>query len=623
MPLGDLEFASGGFELGDDFWSGGTQLASGVPALTPVGLAGHGYMVDVRKIKSATIPGQRQAVDQAQNPGEGTLNPVGVWTRQMNDWSLGEGQVFQDRPQSDGRRVFKIRGGDWNSKDALAVGQRFEQQESKTGTGQIFAKAGTWYYWYEGTTFKLTQAPTGAFSAWTTITGLTGTPKCIATDGTQVYIGTTTGLFRSTIGTAAQTATAIVTGVDNVGYVQNHLLIGQANVLSELDAAFAATIISTHRSTAFRWNVIAGGNGNIWAGGFAGSVSELFVLTVSQTTGLLQKAVSACSFLPDELIYTMTVYGQKAVIGTSAGARVADIVSMGGLSYGAAVGGSAVRSLVGYDRFVYFGVDAVDGVSGVGRIDLSVAVDPDGNQFSYAVDSLPSATAPTGGVTGIAALTNNEVWGIIEAKGIFHRLPNTSGNWTSGSAVVETGWITFNTIELKTIVDVDAGTVLPTSFDTLTIEFSTDGSTWSTIGVINQISLPPFTVSVNQPRRLKLRFTLTAGVGRANTTAFPTMSYWSLRGMPAPRRARQMVLPLMIATKVMAGAGENQDTGFTNCQAEYDYLYTLLRGGQLQTLQFGNSSYLCKIDDLEQEPVDWADFFAGLSGIVHTTVTIP
>lgn len=629
MPLGDLLNTNGtgfgsGFDFGDDFWSGGLQATSGVPGRTAIALAGIGFEIDVRKLKGGTIPGQRQAVDQAQNPGEGTLNPVGVWTRQMSDWSLGEGQVFQDRPQSDTRRAFKIRGAEWTSQDSIAVGQRFEQQENVTAAGQFFMKAGSWYYWYNGTTLRLTQTPTLVASSWTAATTFTGTPKAIAHDGTNVFLATTTGLFSAAIGTAAIAATAIVVGVDNVGYIQNHLVIGRANILEEVDAAFARTIVTTHRSTNFKWSIIAGGNGNVFAGGNINGVSELYVLSVSQTTGALQKSVAAATLLPDESLYTMMVYGQKAVLGTSLGVRVADIVSMGGLSYGPPTGTGACQALAGAGQFVYFGATNTDGVtSGIGRMDLSTAVNTDANQFAYAVDSLPTIGTSANVVLGIAVLSTGEVFGIVDAKGIYRKLPNVSGNWTSGSAVVETGWLTYNTIENKTLVDIDMGLSLPTTFDSVLAELSTDGTTWTAIGLATPTQVPPFVLTVPQARRFKVRFTITAGVGRANTTAFPFMSYWSVRIMPAPRRSRQLRLPLEIAQKVDGGGGEGQDVGYPDPQAIYDTLFATCALGQLTTLQMGVNSYVVKIDDLEGEPEQWAAGYKGFDGIVYATVSIP
>lgn len=627
MPLGDLEFASGGFEFGDDFWGGGAQASSDVPGRYPAALAGIGFVLDVVKLKGGTIPSQRGSTDTSAEPSEAALNPEGIWPRQQTDWSLGEGQVFMDRPTDpERRRSFKIRGAEWTSKDAIAVGQRFELQEAAAGAGQLFLKAGTWYYWYNGTTLKMTQTPTAAFSAWTTATTFTGTPQALAHDGTRIYLATSAGLFTAALGTAAIAATAVVTNVDNVAYVQNHLVIGQANVLKELDAAFAPTTISTHYSTGFRWTVIAGGNGAIFAGGTIGGVSELYVLSVSQSTGALQKSIAAVTLLPDEVLYTVLVYGQKAIMGTSAGVRVGDIVSMGGINYGAPVGSGACRALAGYNQFIYFGATNVDGISsGLGRLDLSTAVDAEGNQFAYAVDACPlgaSGLSPTT-VLALGVDVTGDVFGIIATKGIYRKPANLSGSWVSGVATFETGWIAYNTIERKTLVDLDVGIVVANVNDSALVELSIDGTTWTAIGTVTTGVLPPFFVSVPQARRFKLRFTLTAGAGRPNTLAFPTMSYWSIRTMPAPRRSRQLRLPLLVATQVDAGGGGGQAVGYPNPQAIFDYLFGYASTGELVSLQLGQSSYLCKIDDLEFEPVSWADRFAGFDGIIYATVTIP
>jgi hypothetical protein len=621
MPLGDSLLTGSGFDFGDDFWGGGLQTASGVPGRTAVSLAGIGFEIDVKQLKGGTIPSQRGSTDTSAEPSEAALNPEGIWTRQQQDWSWGEGLVFFDRTP-ERRRSYKIRGAEWTSQDNVAVGQRFEQQENITATRQFFMKAGSWYYWYNGTTLRLTQTPTLAAASWTAATTFTGTPNAIAHDGTRVYLATSTGLFTAAIGTAAIAATAIVAGVDNVAYVQNHLVIGQANVLKELDAAFAATVISTHYSTAFRWTVIAGGNGAIFAGGSVGGVSELYALAVSQTTGALQKTIAAATLLPDEVLYTILVYGQKAVLGTSLGVRVGDIVSMGGISYGAATGTGDCRCLAGYAQFVYFGATNVDGVtSGIGRMDLSTAVDAEANQFAYAVDALPTVGTTANYVAGIAALANGEVWGVVDQKGIYHKIANTV--FTSGVATVETGWMAYNTIENKTLVDLDVGSYLPTTFDSIQIDMSVDGSTWTAIGLATLTQVPPFALTVPQARRFKLRFTITAGAGRPTSTPFPYMTFWSVRIMPAPRRSQQLRLPLQIAQTVDAGFGEGQPQGYPDPEAVYNSLMAICTKGDLTSLQMGVNSFVCKINDLEREHHRWADGYKGLDGIIFATVTIP
>lgn len=633
MPLGeDLVWGGGSFILGESFWGGSFTSSGDTPGRYPASLFGVGLVLDVLKTKVGTMPAQRQAIDQAPEPGEGSLNAEGLWARQQQDWSLGEGQVFFDKiGVSDRRRSHLLRGGEWTSQDAFVVANRFEQQEASAGTGQLFMKAGTWFYWYNGTTLKMTQTPTAAFSAWTTLTGTAGTIQCMTTDGSKVYIGTSTNLYSSTIGTAAQTASGIGAGVDHIGYVQNHLLVGQANALGEVNAGLTAvTNITTHFSTGFRWSIISGGNGFIYAGGFIAGVSELYVITVNQTTGALLKSIAAATFLPDEQILSFLVYGQKAVIGTTLGVRVGDIVTMGGVNYGPPTGTGPCAALYGYAQFVYFGATNVsDGISvstsGLGRIDLSTAVDAQANEFAYSVDALP---AVAGGqspnqVLALAVQSNGDVFGIVDQKGIYRKIANgTAGQFTSGQSVIESGWLAFNTIEKKTQVDIDVGISLPTSFDTLLIEYSTDGTTWTTIATASQNIQPPFTFSVNQARRFKLRFTMTAGVGRSASTAFPYMSYWSVRCIPAPRRSIQMILAFMVADGVDSGGGEGQPSGY-NPQATFDQLFQYVNSATLGIYQQGTKSYLCYITDLQQEPVEWADQRNGFNGLLYATITIP
>lgn len=633
MPLGDLLNSNSagfgaGFDFGDDFWSGGLLSSGQVPGRTSVALAGVGFELDVKKMKRGTIAAQRQTVASASEPGEQLLSPLGTWSRQQYDWSFGEGQVFFDRSDSDRRRGHQIRGGEWTSKDSFTVGNRFEQQENVTVAGQFMMKAGTWWYWYNGTTLRLTQTPTLAAASWTAATTFTGTPLAITNDGTKVYLATTTGLFSAAIGTAAIAATAIVTRVDNVAYVQSHLIVDQANVLSEANAAFALTTITTHPSTSFLWSVIAGGNGFIYAGGSINGISELYVLTVNQTTGNLQRASSAATFLPDEIIYTLIVYAQKAILGTSAGVRVGDIVTLGGVNYGPAIPTGACKALYGYGSYVYFGATAIDGVtSGLGKIDLSVAVNPDTHQFAYAVDALPAVAAgqSTNAVLSLAVASTGDVFGILDQKGIYRKIANgTAAQFTSGVAIYETGWLTFNTIERKTMTDIDAGLSLPTSFDTCLVEYSTDGSTWVAIGTWAQGLLGPWALTtLPQPRRVKFRFTLTAGVGRTNTVPFPYLSYWSVRIIPAPRRSRQYVLPLIVTEQTDIGWGAGALGGYPDVQAVYEYMFNYVNSGELVIYQEGVNSFVVKIEDLDQEVWQWSDNAHGFEGLLYATVTVP
>ena len=81
-------------------------------------LAGHNYVVDTsfepyRRDAFRhrhSIPPQREGIQVTNIPGEGTINPDGLWRRGMDDWLLGAGQTYLDRKLSVNNRYYQSKG---------------------------------------------------------------------------------------------------------------------------------------------------------------------------------------------------------------------------------------------------------------------------------------------------------------------------------------------------------------------------------------------------------------------------------------------------------------------------------------------------------------------------------
>src|SRR5215472_14971015 len=100
-----------------DFFSGTSALTSLVPRVFHCSLAGRPYIVDFsqpfyRQYRRQIAQITRTQADTSTDPGEQSLDPNSMWRRSFEDWSLGAGQRWRDRKDSQPSRFWTSKGVD-------------------------------------------------------------------------------------------------------------------------------------------------------------------------------------------------------------------------------------------------------------------------------------------------------------------------------------------------------------------------------------------------------------------------------------------------------------------------------------------------------------------------------
>lgn len=608
------------------FSSGGASTAD-VPNLYAVSLGGHGYIIDSRQYRRRTLPATRDAIDQAAEAGEQSLNPQGLWRRSQSDWTGGAGQEFFDRPDSVRNRFWTSKGVDAWTRGGLSLLPSTSLRRASVNTNlkalSVTAAGTSYLYVSDGSDLLRIDDPTPATWVPAATIAAGGAITDIATDGKYIYVARSgAALQRSAIGSGTMAAFGAQQPTV-VAFANGRLIVAVGALLEELDNAGAVvgSGIMTHLNADFAWSAISAAPNAIYAGGNAGDRAEIYRVGIDSATGGLAFPVPAASLPPGELLYAMCFdpgSDRAMVLATSVGIRLALISDDGGLSYGPPITApGAVRTLDAQGRFVHHGWSNYDATStGLGRIDLSVvsaALTP-----AYASDLMATAQ---GVVTGVATFGAKRYFGV-SGVGFF-------GQDTTkvASGELRSGWIDYGTVDRKVLSSFDmrhdalAGSVTAS----LHTEADTTAAGGTHIDVGTNASLgsfgpsTPFGAGQARVERVGVHLEITrSGV---DTTLGPVLRRWTLRAIPAPTRTDEIILPIILRTEVTANNGGSVD--FVPLE-EFLFLKALEELGAAVVYQEGTSSYQVKVDQIEVQPEKWTDdssFFEGNVVVRLLTVT--
>ncbi len=90
----------------------GTAVSALVPNVFPVAIDGRPFMVDQKsgKFQRGYEQRVRDSSDDSTTPGEGAINPGGLWRRGQDSWHAGAGQQYADMDESKPYRFYKSKG---------------------------------------------------------------------------------------------------------------------------------------------------------------------------------------------------------------------------------------------------------------------------------------------------------------------------------------------------------------------------------------------------------------------------------------------------------------------------------------------------------------------------------
>lgn len=619
-----------------------TSTTTDVPALLPVGIAGHAYQMDVRGYRRQSVEVLRQQSDTSDLPSEQSLNPKGLWRRSQESWHHGAGQVFFDGRTSetpaDPERYYTSAGIDiWTRGQMSLLNDTVKVYPEVAQVSNILAVGASYLYLTDHQTLYFYSSPTTTGLTWSSAAIQAGQAAqfvySIATNGNYVWAALdTSGLHRTTVGATSSTADVPATTCQMVSYVLGRLLIANANTLYEVTSpisAPSAVSLMSHPDANFAWVGAAAGRNVIYAWGNApltgtaygvniGTGAEVYRINLVASSGALG-APTPATFLPDgETVNKVYFYAGAVILATSKGIRVGVADAQGNIDYGPLVAGgiTPVNAIEAQDRYVWFSGQG----QGLSRLDLGYMVDtltpayaPDLqiNPINANVGVAYDACSVTEGSVA-AASTNNPAFSWYSASGaatnghgVYRRGPNKISSGT-----LETGRIRFGTTVSKTLRRLDIRHLPLPAGSSILCEMKRDNGSWTTVGTSNTTSATAATFDIGSLscEMVELRFTLSRAT---DTTTGPTLTRWTLSALPTPRRDEQFTLPILLRETVEVGVAEPRGV---DVAAELSYLKTLWQDGTVFTLQLGGESLSAEIQDYRFEGESLTARYADTNG---------
>lgn len=579
----------------------GSTSTSDVPYAGPVAIAGHVYQIDPKEYDRQTLDVLRGSSDIGSSPGEQSLNTHGLWRRTAKDWRLGAGQVYFDDASSSDERFASSKGIDaLTTPRQVSLLNDTSRKLASTNTNLHLLNTGTYAYFADGSAVKYTTD----FASFLVV-ATAGPVASIATDGIYVYVAT---------GAHNLQRTALGTGVIGdfgtfqpsvVAYANGRLLAAAANRLVEIDntGAFGAAgqLDYSHPNPSFVWKGILGTPSAIYAWGDANGISEVYFVTLDPSNGQLKQPTWAWSVPAGETVLMLRWYSTVMIIGTTVGVRLATQSQSGTLANGASIdvaGGVGACDI--YRSSAWFSWSNFDTVStGLGRLDLAVFVDAENLVPSYQSDLM----ATTQGTVQSVMVFGGKVYFAVSGSGLWGQSTDLVA-----SGQMDSGWLTFSTIERKVVVSVAIRHEPLTGSVAVATATDTDpanGGTWVGLSVSDHQGTTgpgsPFAAANQGFERMKVQMTLNRS--GTDATKGPTLRRWTARAVVTPYRTDQIVVPVRLFSRVQAtipfAEGGNVDQDIL---AEFLYLKSLEANGAIVRYQEGTESYDCFIDGIELKP---------------------
>lgn len=576
------------------FFTGTAAAAENVPPMT-ISLGGHIYPIDLRNYRASSQETLRDgAVVQAET-SDSLFNANGAWSRYRHDWSHGAGQDVADFFEETNERRFSTAFGvnPW-SVGELKLEHSVEVAKASVGASVGMMVSNDKLYHWDGTNLYYTTDG----SSWTTATAPGGTIQALTTDGTDLYCATSTLLVKylnATPGTATAFTTAVTGNVTHVRFVGNRLIAGIDNTLKEISSSGTQTTIKAHFQSAFRWNVIFALGSRIYAGGYAGSRSELYVLD-TDSSGNLVIGQEAAPFPAGELIHRAESYAGIAILGTSRGARLLTQSGDGTLTYGPLYSDfGAVKCMTFSNEYAYVGVtNHPSGGKGIATLKLDTMVDTLQPAYAY------SLYADTGtGEVGCLVRFLDKLYFINTGGSIWRE---TSNYLASGE--LESGELYFGTVEEKILTEMQVNFEPLTTGQSVKAELLDDNGTVIANGFENGIGTEYLTFQIEGLRIHHATVRITVASSVASTT--PTVHFWRLRAYPVPPAVYQWIVPLIIHTRVIVNQGMGQEYSM-NVLDEAAQIREWFQNKERILYQEGQRTYRVRVDAFEIQPAEWND----------------
>lgn len=599
----------------------GGSGASSNPYNQPVSIAGHRYSLEWALYSRTTVSPFREARDQSALPGENSLNPLAAWKRSRDDWSLGAGQTWADRtidrPNArdilEPRQFRASRGLDpWTIGELKLLPDTEVCIDDDGVIGMLVLGDYVYVVTTDADGVYRTVDPEAAIPTVVPITGFTGDPLAIATDGKRVFISTTAGMFTHdpTGTTASAMPGAAATYSPTLLEWTNGWLFGAVgNVIKEIRADGTTNIVYTHLNSGFIFAAITGTPNFTYFGGQAQDINEIYRVGV-KTDGTLSVGIFSGSLPIGESIRSMSYYGAHVLIGSTKGVHLAAQNSDGSLDLSPVIRTTQdVACMAADSQFVWFGwtsYDTDDSATGLGRMDLSNFTDEQANIPAWASDLM--LDGDSGDVSSVVRFQDHTYFGVGGAGVVREKRVDGDVVYVS-EGTLEMGRFRWGTFEPKVWLGLEVVTdrlaegtdgsivMLVTNESGVTTGLGSRGPSNSStgVGVIYGVGTISKSYDWFEPTVL-----LRAG-GDANEST-PIVRRVTLRALPVPKTIEQYTLPILMAEKVNDNTGEGGEIPY-DTSAEYLFLQQLVSQGVPVNFSVGGERHLVTVREVGWDKV--------------------
>jgi hypothetical protein len=579
------------FGGGAPFFEGSFADPRNVPYA--INLDGRDYPIDLKEYRHNGIDRFRQGVITSGEPNDQLFDTTGAWWRYRFSWHQGSDQAVGDlAEEASPSRYATSRGVDPWTKYQLCLLNDTERVLEVAADRISMVATNQFVYVSDGTGVKRSAD----LVTWTALTGLAGTVNDLATDGTNVYIATTSNMYTVAPAGVAASVTTVAgpQAFDSVAFVANRLLAGSSNVISEVTATTIDDIY-THFQPAFRWRAIFNVGSRIYVGGFAGNRSELYSLSTDDT-GVLIRSAEATSFFSGELLQDALAYGGSVILATSEGVRFAQIGGDGTLQYGPLLNDmGSTKCLAAQGRFAWFGWENFPGDgTGIGRLALDEFVAP--LAPAYATDLFTEAANTD--IEAVARFGDRTLFAV-SGNGVYASDPTA---WVT-EGHLDSGDMTFGTVENKSLSQFRAKFAALADGETVGVTLTDEDEvvvgtrTVSTDGA-GELTLDLQTEEIS---RVNVRMRL-AGDG----TSTPCVRQWRLRAYPVAPTTEEWLVPLLIQSQVVVNDSEGQILSL-DPWLETSHIRDLWERSAIVLYKEGDHAFRVRIDNFQISAIEWRD----------------
>ena len=580
----------------------GTAASSLVPNTFPVAIDGRPYMIDQKsgKFQRGYEQRVRDSTDDSTTPGEGAINPGGLWRRGQDSWHYGAGQTYADTAEAQDYRFYKSKGvNPWVKGQLSLLNATKLSLESSSTSHNLVVQDGRIYGSFNGD-IKYTTNPYASSPTWTDCTGEPGgTCQAMATDGNDVYLAFPSDGVRK-IDTSADPAvvsgTKFVNSNDNyymLGFAKNYMWGAYSSKLATISSGGSKTDHIIPDDTTFHWVGVATGQNAVYAAGYSGKKSLIYKITVS-STGVLDTGIVALELPTGEVVSSISGYLGFILIGTNKGVRYCSADAQSNLIAGQLIPTSgAVNKFASDDRFIWFTWSNYDGVSGgLGRLDLSVFTAA--NTPAFATDLMYSSTNDVNSVVVYQDPVSSQFKRVFTISGVGVVAEDSDNLVASGE--IETGTWRWGIPDRKFVAKVD--TRATPLVGSITSYMKLEDTEYVELGVWDDGNDTENSFDGSDDRAIEasFKFKLT----RATATTGPTFTRWMARAYAAPFRSQFFVVPIILHNSVKVRDKEY----YYDVDEHQSFFDGLIESPRIVTLQIGNFSHTAIVEDVVWESSD-------------------